>query len=644
VKLDNKKSGKKKQKSSGEDLMGVKAKKNKKPSDSSWESAVAIARGLPDGQSTEGPTDMDTDAAPPVKAKNQAKSNKVIGKIKKFTNKKQVQNRGFKRKHDGGDNDSGNAKKGKFDDLSTKERKKQRKMQKDNYEIAHRSKKLWEQLRRHDLSVEKKQEICGELHQLVKGSAKELIFAHDTSRVFQCLMKYGLQEHRDELFEELQEHILEMTQSKYAKFFVRKLLKYGTKAQKSYVFRCLYGNVRKLIRHKEAAEIVEIAYNDFANANQRSSLIEEFYGPSYALFKTVEARTLGDIIQSSPEKRDSILSNMKDALAVLMDKEICRYSIVHKVLLEYFVHAPEKPRAEMIESVRESLIHMLHTRDGANVAMKCIWLGTAKDRKVIIKSMKTFLKKICYEDYGHLVLLAIFDAVDDTRLVQKAIIEEMMKHLSDLISDTHARKVLFYLLSPRDPLYFCPDITSILQRGDTNPTSKKDMSVRRAELLNVVSPYLLTYVQKNCRTMVTQNAHTLLLLAVLNNASGDVQPAMKAVCDIAAEPFVAGSLDNFHMVEHTAGHLALKRIIMDDKQRRASNKVLFSQVLVDTLPSGSLKSWAACNRGCFVLDSLISSNEGELRNRILTELSGLRSSLQHMEFKGAQILLNKLPE
>ena len=52
----------------------------------------------------------------------------------------------------------------------------------------------------------------------------------------------------------------------------------------------------------------------------------------------------------------------------------------------------------------------------------------------------------------------------------------------------------------------------------------------------------------------------------------DVQPDIKAVCDIAAVPFVSGSLDNFHMVEHTAGHLALKRIIMDDKQRRASNK------------------------------------------------------------------------
>ena len=31
----------------------------------------------------------------------------------------------------------------------------------------------------------------------------QLIYAHDTSRVIQCLMKYGLQEHKNALFEEL---------------------------------------------------------------------------------------------------------------------------------------------------------------------------------------------------------------------------------------------------------------------------------------------------------------------------------------------------------------------------------------------------------------------------------------------------------
>ena len=39
---------------------------------------------------------------------------------------------------------------------------------------------------------------------------------------------------------------------------------------------------------QEAAEIVECAYNDFANAQQRAALIEEFYGPSFALFKVFD--------------------------------------------------------------------------------------------------------------------------------------------------------------------------------------------------------------------------------------------------------------------------------------------------------------------------------------------------------------------
>ena len=32
----------------------------------------------------------------------------------------------------------------------------------------------------------------------------------------------------------------------------------------------------------------------------------------------------------------------------------------------------------MIESIRESLVHMLHTRDGSRLTMKCIWFGSTK--------------------------------------------------------------------------------------------------------------------------------------------------------------------------------------------------------------------------------------------------------------------------
>ena len=33
---------------------------------------------------------------------------------------------------------------------------------------------------------------------------------------------------------------------------------------------------------------------------------------------------------------------------------------------------------EMIESVREGVVEMLHTREGARVAMICLWYGTTK--------------------------------------------------------------------------------------------------------------------------------------------------------------------------------------------------------------------------------------------------------------------------
>jgi pumilio family protein 6 len=49
-------------------------------------------------------------------------------------------------------------------------------------------------------------------------------------------------------------------------------------------------------------------------------MVEEFYGPSFALFKTNEIRTLDQLIASDPHKKDSILSNMKEALTPLIDK------------------------------------------------------------------------------------------------------------------------------------------------------------------------------------------------------------------------------------------------------------------------------------------------------------------------------------
>ena len=52
--------------------------------------------------------------------------------------------------------------------------------------------------------------------------------------------------------------------------------------------------------------------------------------------------------------------------------------------------------------------------------------------------------------------------------------QEMMKSVGELMLDSNGRKVLTYLLVRRDQRFFCPDVTQVLQQGDSNPTRSVD--------------------------------------------------------------------------------------------------------------------------------------------------------------------------
>ncbi|ELU16136.1 hypothetical protein CAPTEDRAFT_163846 [Capitella teleta] len=617
--------------------------------DVSWEKAVETARGLPEGATSsddemKAGSDQEADGEKPKKKK--LKVLKAAAKqFKKLTGEGAANGVGKKRKMEDETEEKGkdSTKKVKLVELKTKERKKLRKKSNESYEITERAKELWEDLRRFELTPEKRQEMSKELYGIIKGKASRLIYAHDTSRVIQCLLKYGTQTYKDALFEELKDEIPKLMISKYAKYFVRRLLKYGTKVQRNFVFSQMKGNICRFIKHAQAGEIVEYAFNEFANVSERTAMIEEFFGPCYQLYKTPELTTLKEIIANNADKQEVILRNMKETLSVLVDKNVLQHSIVHYVFMEYFTHATPEARSEMIEILRESAIHMLHTREGARVAMLCLWHGSAKDRKVMVRSFKTFVKRICLEEYGHMVLLAAFDSIDDTKVMQKVILDEIVKDLPDIITDQFGRKVVLYLLCPRNPLHFHPDVMKVINQGDENTQSKKDVAIRRRELLDAVSKPLVQYVAEHCREIVTDNASLLTLLAIITHTKADPTTAMQAISKIASEPFTAGSLENMHIVEHTAGHLTLKKLILNDAERmKAGEKVIFSCILLDILPEGALKSWAACNRGCFILIHLIELNHPDVSPRVKEELKPVKASLKKMKLKGAQILLKKL--
>ena len=222
---------------------------------------------------------------------------------------------------------------------------------------------------------------------------------------------------RQAIYEELKEDLVSLSKSKYGTFFVQKLVKYGTKEQKLTVIRSFEGKVAELTRHKVANVVIEMAYNEFASGLQRIRLLQEFFGPEFRLCKEEELRSAVDIVTKHPQKERGIRRALAENCNILISKGCYNQSIVHTVLYNYmqllnhiihkkslpdpekkeevpneagelaetpsvdFSSKARKARGELIVQLRDVCVHILHSHDGARLAMNALWHGSAKDRK-----------------------------------------------------------------------------------------------------------------------------------------------------------------------------------------------------------------------------------------------------------------------
>ncbi|XP_045922379.1 pumilio homolog 3 [Micropterus dolomieu] len=517
---------------------------------------------------------------------------------------------------------------------------------KDMFEIIRQAKRVWGDLRRKKCNDDLKKKLMKELHDLIRGKIKQMAFAHDSVRVLQCFIQFGSHEQRQEAFEELKDDIIGLCKSQYGRHVVKKLLMYGNKELVAAVMQTFKGHVRPMLRHAAASTIIEYAYNDKAVLAQRLMLTEGLYGNTFTVCRSSVCNTIDKVVEANPDKLSNIIDEMKQILTPMAQKEqVIKHSLVHKVFLDFFLFAPEKQRTEMIESIRESVVYMAHTHDGARVAMHCLWHGTAKDRKIIIKTMKTYIVKFATGEFGHLVLLAMFDCVDDTKLVKQAVLSEILSSLNEVISNKYGKKVLLYLLSPRDPAHLLPEIIKVLEQGDGNTHSKKDMAIRRKELLEVISPPLLEYLRDNASAMTMDKATSVTVSDILASACGDLQPAMTAVAQLANQELVPGGIKGkLHMAEHPAGHLVLKWLIEQDMTlEEAGKEERFGRILVDTVGTDKMKSWVKVNRGAMVLCSLLNSCDKSVVSEVKATLESIKPELSSISNnEGAKILLKNL--
>lgn len=285
----------------------------------------------------------------------------------------------------------------------------------------------------------------------------------------------------------------------------------------------------------------------------------------------------------------------------------------------------------MLDAMKEQAVEILHTKEGAQVAMLCLLHASPKDRKAMLKTMKPFVVKICKEEYGHMVMLRMFDVVDDTVLMSKAILAEIVKEMEDIAKDKYGRRVILYLLAGRSPKYISPQSIELLAKGDVvrANTSKKDAAVRSAELLNYISPALISLIASKTRNLTSEPLACQVVLETMLHATGDKTPALEALLALAAEDPTESTSEAPNVLLTMPTDRLFKTLVQSDyKAPLAEPSLHFAKALLQKI-SSHIEFYSQQGASAFIVLSLLENPESaeETKKLLLSKASGSKGSI-----------------
>lgn len=513
------------------------------------------------------------------------------------------------------------------------------------YDISIAAKQIGEKLRRSDCSMLERKKLILKGHDLLKTHYNRIILTHDMSRIVQWILKYCEADIRQDIYQEIKPSLLSMIESKYAKNCVKVMLKNGTKELRHEIISACYGNIVKFMSHSVSASLLELMYSTWATDLEKTHFKQEFYGDMYKHAKDKNIETLSDTFKAAGDMKTATLSAIKGNLTRILNKKFFNSTLVHSVLLEFLNNCSLEDRAEMIVTLRSSIVELSQTKLGSKVAVICIWHGTNKDRKIIMKSLKEHIKTVAISEHGYLVLLALFDSVDDTVLLKKIIFSEIQNDLTDIALNDNGKHVILYLVARRNSHYFPPSIVKYLEQGDNNAASKKPANVRETEIVEIVSDSLLEAVTTDTPIWMSNSSIAMVTLAILKvGAKEKLKKAFESISEFITNPESRiNEGDNKHKpVEHAGLHMMLKKLIQNDKELQEKNESGFGEVLVNHLQTNIIEEWIECNRGCFLLVFLLENETTSTINTLLSKLKPMMNALKLKTNPGAKILLKKL--
>ncbi|KAF9790072.1 hypothetical protein SFRURICE_002437 [Spodoptera frugiperda] len=463
------------------------------------------------------------------------------------------------------------------------------------FEVSHKAKLLAAQIQRKVVKPDFRLNSCKELHCLLKGHYKSIALTHDLSRVIQVLLKYGPDDIKNEITEELLDLMVQMVQSKYGQHAVKRILKYGTEFIRHEVLKKFYGHMVSIATHAISAPVLDYAYGEFATKKEKCHMQQEFYGDIYKNTKDDKVKTLSDTYKDSPEMKTAILQACKANIQKILDKNLHDGELFHSILYDYIRECSAEDRVELISTLSPLIVPLSNSLPGANAASICTILKVVKEHAVPLSKHKT----------GYRLLIAIFDSVDDTVLVKKAIVSTLASNLKDIAKDHWGKMTLHWLVKPKDSGAFHPSFIKFLEEGAKSGTSKKDADLRVSELREAILPALKKDMEEEPEFWLSSKTNMLLTVAVLSIESS--KEILEALAKVICKPDWRITADGKELlaVEDAGIHMCLKKLAALDKDKDCDT---LGEAISENLEDETVKLWLPTNRGCFFLLKLIESN------------------------------------
>lgn len=554
-----------------------------------------------------------------------------------------------------------------------KEELKKRKLQRKAGTEVQQIKKLWEKLRctKPVPSKEERDKLANEIWTLSQDVILDLVLKHDALRVVQTLVKYSPQERRDKIVTALKGHFYDLATSAYGKYLLVKLLHYGLKNAKQMVINELHGKLRKLMRHREGAYVVEDLFVLYLTQAQRKQMMREFWGSEYAVFKELgQDQTVVDVIHSLLEKKHLIMTNLYGTISASVNKGSTGFQILHAAMKEYVaclvddVEANNSQIREFVELLQEQVAELIHTPEGLDVACTLIALATAKERRNIVKHLKLHAADMVKNEHGNLVLITLYMVTDDTVMLTKAFGEELYgpEVLPGVVVDKWGRRAPLYILRGLDKRYFNPRVQALLKGYETLAyahTTKKPQDKRQAELREAMVPmfYLSILALGDDFSLFFLENLAAQFITELILTPGDY-PQRQELLDKVVEVSTSGDVrEDHHLLNHAVFVLRALKLLIQGTQYKFNHELKKVEKVdgVDAIPGTGVDlaeriakdidvaQWVAANQGAFTVvalyEVLLLAKLSEAK-KLQKQVKKLAKTIKEdTDNKGAQLLL-----